>query len=289
MLRISDIMAHGAQRLQLLYPPQEARILTYQLLQHYSGLSRAQLYACGEQELSSDLVGRIKAGIDGLLASKPLQYITGEAEFCGLSFAVNESVLIPRPETEELVQHAVQALRRRNGTLKVLDLCTGSGCIAVSVSAQLPAAAVAACDISHAALEVAQINARRHRAPVDFFSCDVLRQPEALAAHLAPASVQAILSNPPYVRRSEQALMQPNVLRHEPHLALFVDDNNPLVFYRAIAAIARHYLAPAGFVLVEVNEALAAATAGVFRTAGFPAVQVKQDLCGKDRFVMAAS
>lgn len=289
MLRISDIIAHGTQRLQPLYPAQEARILTYQLLQYYSGLSRAQLYACPERELSHDLVEKIEAGIDGLLVSKPLQYITGEAEFCGLSFVVNESVLIPRPETEELVQHTVQALRRQSGTLKVLDLCTGSGCIAVSVAAQLPAAAVAACDVSHAALEVAQVNAQRHHVPIDFFSCDILQQPEALAAHLAPASVQAILSNPPYVRRSEQALMQPNVLRYEPHIALFVEDEDPFVFYRAITAIARQYLAPAGFVLVEVNEALAEATAGVFHTAGFPAVQVKKDLCGKDRFVMAAS
>jgi release factor glutamine methyltransferase len=273
--------------LQPLYPAEEARILTYQLLQHCLGLSRTQLYACPEWELSRNLVEKIGAGIDGLLACKPLQYITGEAEFCGLSFVVNESVLIPRPETEELVQWAVQALQRQHTQegLKVLDVCTGSGCIAVSVAAQLPAVSVAACDVSREALEVAQINAQRHHAQVDFFSCDILQQQEMLAMPLAPASVQAILSNPPYVRRSEQALMQPNVLRYEPHLALFVEDDDPLVFYRAIAAIARQYLAPAGFVLVEINEALAEATVEVFRTAGFSSVQVKQDLCGKDRFV----
>jgi release factor glutamine methyltransferase len=288
MPRLSDTVKHSVRRLQPHYPRGAAQQLTYQLLQHYSGLSRTQLYACPEQELSRDLAEKIEAGITGLLAWKPLQYITGEAEFCGLSFVVNESVLIPRPETEELVQQAVQALRSYDGRLNVLDLCTGSGCIAVSVAAQLPAAAVAACDVSREALAVAQANAQRHHTPVDFFTCDILRQPEALAAHLAPASVQAILSNPPYVRRSEQALMQPNVLRYEPHLALFVEDDDPLAFYRAIAAIARQYLAPAGFVLVEINEALAGATAGVFRAAGFPAVQVTQDLCGKDRFLVVS-
>ena len=115
---------------------------------------------------------------------------------------VNESVLIPRPETEELVQWAVQALQHQSEPLRVLDLCTGSGCIAVSVAAQLPAASMTACDVSRAALDVAQTNALRHHAQVDFFSCDILQQLEVLATHLAPASVQAILSNPPYVRRS---------------------------------------------------------------------------------------
>jgi release factor glutamine methyltransferase len=285
MYPVSAVVAHSAQRLQPLYPAAEAQTLAYQLLQHYAGLSRAQLYACPEQELSRELVEKIKAGVNALLACKPLQYITGEVEFCGLSFMVNEAVLIPRPETEELVQVAVLALRRQSGAPTVLDLCTGSGCIAVAVATQLPAAAVTACDVSQEALGVACANARRLHAQVDFFACDILQQPEELATHLAPASVQAILSNPPYVRRSEQALMQPNVLRYEPHLALFVDDGDPLVFYRAIADIARQYLAPDGFVLVEINEALAGATAGVFRAAGFPAVQVKQDLCGKDRFV----
>jgi release factor glutamine methyltransferase len=262
--------------------------MVYQLLQHYAGLSRTQLYACPEQKLPHDLMEKIEAAIDDLLTNKPLQYITGEAEFCGLPFMVNGSVLIPRPETEELVRLAVQALRtlqRPNTPLRVLDLCTGSGCIAVSVAAQLPAVSVAACDVSEEALEVAQRNAQRHHARVDFFPCDILRQPEAPAAHLAPASVQAIVSNPPYVRRSEQSLMQPNVLRYEPHLALFVDDDDPLVFYRAIASLARQYLAPNGFVLVEINEALADATARVFRSAGYPDTAVKEDLNGKNRFV----
>jgi release factor glutamine methyltransferase len=274
--------------LQPLYPAREARVLLYQLLQHYSGFSRAQLYASPDRELSCELVTQIEAGVDALLVHKPLQYITGEAEFCGLSFAVNESVLIPRPETEELVQRAVQALRHQKarGPLNVLDVCTGSGCIAVAVAAQLPSSSVAACDVSEEALNVAQANAQRHHAPIDFFTCDILQQQAVLAAHLAPASVHAILSNPPYVRRSEQALMQPNVLRYEPPLALFVDDDDPLVFYRAIAAIARQYLAPAGVVLVEINEAMARATVAVFRAAGFSSVQVQQDLFGKDRFLM---
>jgi release factor glutamine methyltransferase len=288
MSRISDIVMHSIQKLQPLYSDNEARVLTYQLLQRYSGLSRAQLYACPEQELSCELVGKMEAGVDGLLACKPLQYITGEAEFCGLSFMVNESVLIPRPETEELVQWAVQILKDKKpaGTLQALDLCTGSGCIAVAVAVQLPAVQVAACDVSNAALEVAQANAQRHHTAIDFFACDILQPQDVLATRFAPASAHAILSNPPYVRRSEQAAMQPNVLRYEPHLALFVEDENPMLFYRSIASIARQYLAPGGFVMVEINEALAGATAKVFRAAGFASLQVYQDLFGKDRFLM---
>jgi release factor glutamine methyltransferase len=258
----------------------------------------------------------MEAGVADLLASKPLSYITGEAEFCGRSFAVNASVLIPRPETEELVQWMASPQESRSRQSQpavgkntglclstancycklllpfegaVLDLCTGSGCIAVSVSAQWPDVQVAACDVSEEALEVARANAQRHHTPIDFFACDILRQQDLLAARFAPASVQVILSNPPYVRRSEQVLMQPNVLRYEPHLALFVDDEDPLVFYRAIASIARRCLAPAGFVMVEINEALAGDTAGVFRAAGFTSIEVKQDLYGKDRFVRAGS
>ena len=214
MFRISDIVNRSTRRLQTLYPAHEARTLAFQLLQFYSGLSRAQLYAYPEQERSCDLVEKIEAGVDDLLADKPLQYITGEAEFCGLPFVVNESVLIPRPETEELVQWAVQLLPRQYEPLQVLDLCTGSGCIAVSVAAQLPTASMTACYVSRAALDVAQTNAQRHHAQVDFFACDILQQQEVLATRLAPASVQAILSNPPYVRRSEQTLMQPRVLRY---------------------------------------------------------------------------
>jgi release factor glutamine methyltransferase len=169
--------------------------------------------------------------------------------------------------------------------MKALDFCTGSGCIAVAVATQLPAVQVAACDVSCAALEVAQTNAQRHHTAIDFFACDILQPQDVLATRFTPASVHAILSNPPYVRQSEQAAMQPNVLRYEPHLALFVEDEDPMLFYRAIASIARQYLAPGGFVMVEINEALAGTTAEVFRTAGFADIQIKNDLYEKNRFV----
>jgi release factor glutamine methyltransferase len=286
-MSIAQLIAYSIHNLQTLYPANEARALSYNLLQHFSGLSHTQLHAFPDTELSQETTAQIHAAVNDLLRCKPLQYITGEAEFCGLTFAVNEAVLIPRPETEELVHWAIAELNHINAPhpLQALDLCTGSGCMAVSVATLAHAVSVAACDVSENALAVARNNAKRHNVAVNFFTCDILHTPEKLSSSLLPASYHAILSNPPYVRHAEKALMQPNVLNYEPSLALFVDDADPLVFYRAIASIARQYLAPAGFVMVEINEALAGVTAAVFQTAGFLTVQVKQDLHGKDRFL----
>jgi release factor glutamine methyltransferase len=211
---------------------------------------------------------------------RPLQYVTGLTEFCGLTFEVSEQVLIPRPETEELVSWAVEKLAAFTAPV-VLDLCTGSGCIAVAVAKQCPTAKVLACDISFEALKVAQRNAVRNNVLVDFFHCDILND----STFLNRQSPIIILSNPPYIRNAEKALMHQNVLNHEPHEALFVDDADPLIFYRAIAAIARQCVTD-GFVMVEINEALAVATMQVFYDAGFSSVTLRQDVNGKDRMIM---
>jgi release factor glutamine methyltransferase len=274
------------QQLQERYPADEARALCYRMLQHVSGMSYTQLLAFRDAPLADAAVAAVCAAVDDLLRHKPWQYITGEVQFCGLAFAVNEAVMIPRPETEELVDWALAELddlQAAGEALAALDLCTGSGCIAVSIAVQAGNVAVVACDISDDALAVARGNAQRHAANVRFAVCDVLQQPPALPAE--PAAWHAILSNPPYVRRSEQRLMQPNVLQYEPHAALFVDDADPLAFYRAVADIAAHRLAPAGFVMVEINEALADVTAAVFQQAGFRSVQARKDVYGKDRFL----
>ena len=222
-----------------------------------------------------------------------MQYVTGKTEFCGLTFEVNEQVLIPRPETEELVRWAVEELRTFAAPV-VLDLGTGSGCIAVAVVKQCPTAKVFACDISHEALAVAQRNAAKNEVAVDFFQCDMLKDLKFKVQSLKFKTRNSepinkticILSNPPYVRNSEKALMHRNVLDHEPHSALFVADADPLVFYRAIAAIAQQCIVDDGFVMVEINEALIADTMQVFSAAGFNALTLRQDINGKNRMLL---
>jgi release factor glutamine methyltransferase len=217
-----------------------------------------------------------------------LQYIIGKTEFCGLPLEVNEQVLIPRPETEELVRWAVEELQAYTAPV-VLDLCTGSGSIAIAVAKQCPTAKVLACDISTEALAVAQRNAAKNKVAIDFFHADIFNNSKFKIQNLKLETRNSkfiILSNPPYIRNSEKTMMHQNVLGHEPHDALFVSDDDPLIFYRAIAAIARQCIVADGFVMVEINEALAADTMQVFRDAGFTSMTLRQDINGKDRMLM---
>ncbi len=279
-MTLADIFRAADEQLYHLYPPEEIKAVVRILLQHHTGLTIAQIYA--DPSLVTPYSSPVTRHLHALASGRPLQYILGETEFCGHVFEVNENVLIPRPETEELVQHALAGLRPYDRP-RVLDLCTGSGCIAVSVAAALPEAQVSACDISKEALEVARRNALRNNTSVNFFECDITHHSSLITHHSSP--VTCILSNPPYIRNAEKALMRPNVLDHEPHLALFVEDHDPLVFYRAIAAIARMTLAPNGFVMVEINEALAEETAQVFRNEGFSSIQIYKDVFDKDRML----
>jgi release factor glutamine methyltransferase len=307
-MTVEDIFCTARQELHHLYPVQEINAMVRILLHHYTDLTATQIYTEPNSQLSlrgtkqSTVIARNEAinsqllidALHQLAAGRPLQYITGETEFCGLTFEVNEQVLIPRPETEELVQWAVEELKACSAPV-VLDLCTGSGCIAVAVSKQCPTAKVLACDISTGALAVAQRNAVKNKADVDFFYYDVLgtrnkdifsQFSTVIARNEAINSQFSILSNPPYVRNSEKAVMRKNVLDYEPHAALFVDDSDPLIFYRAIAAIARQCITADGFVMVEINEALAADTMQLFRDAGFSSVALRQDINGKDRMII---
>ena len=228
-----------------------------------------------------------------MASGEPMQYIIGKAHFYGRDFNVSPSVLIPRPETEVLCRDVVG-----HGTLcssgpnelpqRILDMCTGSGCIAWTLALELAGAEVTAVDISDGALEVAtsqdfesemvQTGARAPR----FVKADVLGE---IPAEIKESSFDIIVSNPPYVMDKEKALMRANVLEHEPHLALFVPDNDPLVFYRAVARWASQLLAPGGYGIVEINEALGEQTADLFRSAGFCNVEVVLDLNDRDRFV----
>ena len=213
----------------------------------------------------------------------PLQHLTGVQEFMGLEFQVNEHVLIPRQDTEILVE---EVLRQLHDGMRILDMCTGSGCIAWTLALELPGAEVTAVDISDDALKVASGQvfseeiSRTEALRPDFIKADVLDAPLTELGRF-----DVLTSNPPYVMESEKALMRRNVLEHEPHLALFVTDEDPLVFYRAVARWASVLLKPDGFAIVEINEALGSETASVFADAGMTQVRIVEDLAGKERFV----
>lgn len=271
----SEITAFIAEAVRGLYPEREARRIALTAATALSGESEAKFLADPNQRVNIDGVERCAAQ---LAAGCPVQYVTGRTEFCDMTFHVDGSVLIPRPETEELVLWAEQcAADHRNP--RILDVCTGSGCIAIVLAAHLPQAEVTALDISHAALETARRNASMNGVSIRFIEDDALNGMPSLAGE----TFDIIVSNPPYIPHSEIESMHVNVTRYEPHEALFVDDADPLVFYRAIARAARTMLSEGGSLLFEVHEAWAERTAEMLRGEGFGQTEVRNDLFGKPR------
>lgn len=271
----SEITAFIAEAVRGLYPEREARRIALTAAAALSGESEAKFLADPNQRVNIDGVERCAAQ---LAAGCPVQYVTGKTEFCDMTFHVDGSVLIPRPETEELVLWAEQcAADHRNP--RILDVCTGSGCIAIVLAAHLPQADVTALDISHAALETARRNASMNGVRIRFIDDDALNGMPSLAGE----TFDIIVSNPPYIPHSEIESMHVNVTRYEPHEALFVDDADPLVFYRAIARAARTMLSEGGSLLFEVHEAWAERTAEMLRREGFGQTEVRIDLFGKPR------
>lgn len=225
-------------------------------------------------------IDNIEQIAERLAAATPLQYITGEEEFCGLQFKVREGVLIPRPETEELVLWAEQQAKNFSAP-RILDLCTGSGCIAISLAHRVPTAQTTAIDLSDEALAVARQNNSLHGNSVTIFKDDVLGELSSIEGQ----QFDIIVSNPPYIPISERAQMRQNVTDHEPAMALFVEDDNPLKFYRAIAAKAKTALADGGFLLFEIHENLASATAEMLREEGFANIEIRRDFLDKPRMI----
>jgi release factor glutamine methyltransferase len=263
------------------YDENEAKSIVFLLLEHFLNLSKTDILLDEKIEQAFDYQEITKR----LKAQEPVQYIIGEIEFYGRKFKVTPDTLIPRPETEDLVQLVVNNIPQSlvpNSPISILDMGTGSGCIVISLACEIPNAQVYACDISEKALEVAQENAVRNNASVIFEKIDIL--------NIAPSShppYSIIVSNPPYVMNAEKSEMEQNVLNYEPHLALFVEDSNPLIFYKAIAAFAAKNLIDKGLCVVEINQALGLETAELFWNQGFRYVEVVKDMFGKDRIVKA--
>jgi release factor glutamine methyltransferase len=282
------------------YEENEAKSIVFLLLEHFLNLSKTEILLDKKIEQAfdfQDIINRLKA-------QEPVQYIIGETEFYGRKFKVTPDTLIPRPETEELVQLVLKEAPSapEGGTFDmklyskshltvppsgaegaiILDIGTGSGCIAISLACEIPNAQVYAYDISEKALKVAQENAVRNNASVIFEKIDIL--------NIAPSShppYSVIVSNPPYVMNAEKSEMEQNVLDYEPHLALFVEDSDPLIFYKAIVVFASKNLIDKGLCVVEINQALGLETAELFWNQGFHSVEVVKDMFGKDRMVKA--
>lgn len=273
-------------RLAGVYPPGEARAVARVLLEDAFGITLADVYAGKVREFSPHELERLHSMSDRLEKGEPVQYVAGTAQFGGLTFEVSPGVLIPRPETLELVEWAAGDFSTRTGKgnrhMRVLDIGTGSGCIAVTMAVRLAGAQVTAVDISEKALGVARRNAARNGVQVEFAVCDILSPGADIAGNF-----DVIMSNPPYVCRSERAGMHRNVLDYEPHEALFVDDTDPLVFYRAIARFTAAHLAPGGAVYVEINRRFGRETADVFSAAGFASVELRNDSADNPRMIKA--
>lgn len=268
-------------RLQLLYPKSEINSFYFILLQHYANCSTADVLADENTLLLDNITQSIQQAITELQTAKPIQYILGETEFFSNRFFVDENVLIPRPETEELVDWVLHTYPDKTLPLHILDIGTGSGCIAVSLAKALPEAQVTAIDISPKAIAVAQRNAKRNGTKIEFLQCDILQ------TKTLPQKYDVIISNPPYVRELEKSEMHNNVLSYEPHLALFVPNEHPLLFYEQIATLAQQYLTPKGTLFFEINQYLATEMQEMLTKKNFTQITIRQDLSGNDRMLCA--
>lgn len=278
-------------RIATSYDDGEARAIARILIEELFGLSYTDIVCGATDELSADDTLRLDTAVRRIEQGEPLQHVLGYADFCGNRFGVNASVLIPRPETEWLVDEGERLMNGAaapcpdapSATKRILDIGTGSGCIAISLKLRLSEAYVEAWDISEEALRTAESNAKALKAEVAFCKRDALRAEDPAAPW------NLIVSNPPYICDSERDAMDDNVLLHEPHTALFVPDDDPLRFYRAIARYALRSLSNGGSLLFECNTRYAEATGEMMREMGFEGVTVNDDCFGLPRFVKGSS
>jgi release factor glutamine methyltransferase len=291
MIKIKDYRTQFIQELSLIYDIGEAESFFYLILEEKQKLKRIDLalnpnltFSDNEIQIWNSILERLKEEI-------PIQYLLGKTSFYGLEFEVNPDVLIPRPETEELVEWIIQSQkpRAKSQELKILDIGTGSGCIAISLAKNIPNAKVFAIDVSEKALATARKNAIKNQVEVHFINTDVLKinDLEKLpTSHFPlPTKFDIIVSNPPYVRELEKVEIKKNVLENEPHLALFVDDNDALIFYRKIAELAQKNLSPDGQLFYEINQYLGKEMMDLLEKMNFKNVELRKDIFGNDRMI----
>jgi len=274
------------EQLHDFYPDAEIRSFCYLMLESVCRPDQSSVLRHKDKQLSLNERLRIQEIIEELKKYRPIQYILGETEFYGLKFKVDENVLIPRPETEELVEHVLKGYWVQGTGYKVLDIGTGSGCIAVALAKHWPEAEVFALDISEKALEVARQNAIMNQVDVHFFQHDILKD-EPFVFPFSSLVFDCIVSNPPYVPLKEKAGMGKNVVDYEPHQAIFVPHENPLLFYERIADFARDRLRETGLLYLETNALYGQASAKLLEDKNFRAVKLLKDISGNDRILIA--
>ena len=278
---LKQYKTHFFDLLKNIQDEQEIESFFFILTEYLHNLKRIDVALNPDFEISDAAIEKWNAILAQLQQEKPIQYITREAWFYGLRFEVNENTLIPRPETEELVEWIIESIKSevQSRKLEILDIGTGTGCIPISVKTNLPQANVSAIDVSEKALEVAKRNAASNKVEINFIQTNIL---EVLDLN---QNFDVIVSNPPYVRNLEKQEIKKNVLDYEPHLALFVEDNDALLFYRKIAQLALKNLSPNGLLFFEINQYLGNETVELLENLGFKNIELKKDIYGNDRMI----
>ncbi|WEK21477.1 MAG: peptide chain release factor N(5)-glutamine methyltransferase [Candidatus Pedobacter colombiensis] len=280
-MNLKELLQHFTIELQDIYGAEEVSSIFYITTDHISGFSRAVTILKGAELLSEQQESAYLKVLARLKTGKPIQYILEETVFYGLPFKVTPAVLIPRPETEELVEWVIEssALAEVTGSsLRIIDIGTGSGCIAVSLKKYLPLSEVSALDVSKEAIEVASGNASLNQVDVNFIEADIRE-------FSTRQKFDVIVSNPPYITEKEEEQMHHNVLDHEPHMALFVPNEKPLLFYEAIADFASVSLSDMGLLFFEINEHYGKEMIDMLRSKSFINIELKKDMQGKDRMI----
>lgn len=278
-MKLKQLEQYFTDEMSIVYNEEEARQLFYLTVEHVSGWNRSQLLMNKDHTLDQEILEIYENTLAALKEGKPLQYVFSETWFYGLKFKVSSSVLIPRPETEELVEWILQAITTSGVPVSsLIDIGTGSGCIAISLKANLPQTEVSALDVSAEALTVAAENAVLNNTEINFIQSSIIEYHTAVKYDI-------IVSNPPYITEDERAAMHENVLQYEPHLALFVTNENPLIFYKSIADFALEQLRPEGKLFFEINEYLGKEMVDMLIDKGFNHIELRKDMQGKERMI----
>ncbi|GGH00437.1 release factor glutamine methyltransferase [Polaribacter pacificus] len=284
-MQLNQFKQYLTSKLQEKYPSTEIESFFYLLIEETLGLKRIDIALQPAISIPDNVLSFLKSAVDRLEKQEPIQYIIGSTHFYDLIFKVSPNTLIPRPETEELVTWILETVSAKNEqqkNLQILDIGTGSGCIAVSLAKNLPNATIYALDVSQEALKIANQNAKDNQTNIHCIEADILNT-QNLQSLFKGLTFDIIVSNPPYVRNLEKKEMQPNVLENEPHLALFVNDNEPLIFYKKIAQLAKQQLKEEGLLFFEINQYLGPQMLNLLQETGFENNLLKKDIFKNDR------
>jgi release factor glutamine methyltransferase len=284
-LVLADVLQYMQDGIGNLYPEAEYKSLRRIIFEQLTDIHPIDFHLKPQLEVSNDIFLQIKQIVEDLKHFKPIQYVLGTTNFLGLKLRVTPAVLIPRPETEELADWIIKSHKFNEN--KILDVGTGSGCLAIALDKLMVHSQTDGIDISQEALEIAEENSYMNESIVNFFNYDIFTGHNGKNSDLFKESYDIIVSNPPYVCKSEKELMHKNVLEYEPHVALFVEDSDPLIYYRAIADFARIKLEWGGYMYFEINPRFEKEIVEMLTLKGFRSVQVRQDLSGKARMVRA--